>query len=269
VEKIQKGDNSTFDPTRYPPDVKKIIDICGINFFMRIREPLTSNHVYVVEEIPHESRSFADVKMIEEVKVEESDNTCRACLQVFSPEELHFLDQTYVDEIQLRDIYKELVGCGSSEDESLLPASICVDCERLLLAFREFLSKCHSNEAHFLKMAKTLAIGRTKKEPITFDVQVMADSSYNLPDEFFINMSDNKVILETNVVAETVSVLPIMGSNGKSNRFECSECGRLITKRTNLVRHWRYFHKFSDDVIQELKVGLLQVRTSDIECNLF
>jgi hypothetical protein len=297
IEKIQKNNlgEALLDLKLYPVEVQKMIEFCGLHYFLKDpAETPKLNQVYVIETSPQETLLLEDVK----VKLEEPYNTCRACLKNCLPEdvELHLLDYTYVDDIQLRDIYKELVGCNTPENEYLLPASICVDCERLLLAFREFRGKCHSNEAHFLDMAKkNLAPEINKIEPETFDAEILADACYMLPDEFFLDFNedyateevevqtDNTPMVLTADIEQTNSIecpteqpktkikgvkspestVQNIDENAKS--FKCDDCGIVFQRSQDLVIHFRTFHKLAEDLILQGKLQRLKTKVRGVE----
>jgi hypothetical protein len=250
------------------------------------------NQVYIIEDEPTEQSMigkvqlednlFAEIQVadnlandVEIIEVEDTLNTgdstnmCRACLQVFSEEDmcLHSLEYTYVDDIQLGEIYKENVGYNNPEGLSQLPQSICLDCERLLLAFREFRSKCHSNESIFLKRADILKETTQHNEEATIDVDAMVDASYMVPDDFYFDLTEDTVA-EVEIVTEG-EPQPIEDYNfGTSKKFKCGDCGKSFTKSSYLIRHFRKVHNVAETVLQQLTTEFEQAQEKVMKSQL-
>jgi hypothetical protein len=223
------------------------------------------NEVFLVETNPKEIQMvdnlIAKVEMGEEigdfmaeVKLEDGI-VCRACLKVYADEEIEMccLKYTYVDDLQLAEIYKEHIGYNSPDEESLLPPSICVDCQNVLLEFREFRSKCRLNETIFLEHANK--VERLEEEHPEISIE---EAAAFIDDPIVDQIEDTSLTEEEE--ENSPKKLKILYSQSEKKRFKCGQCEKSYSKKCNLLAHFRDFHKLGNEEIGQLDKGFKHQR---------
>jgi predicted small metal-binding protein len=166
---------------------------------------------------------------LSETKFITDDHRCRACLQK------HSINHTFVDHVQMAEIYKNCVGYLNPKLENLLPICICLACEHFLLEFHNFRDKCRSNETSFLGIT-----GAIKSEPAEegFHIEEVVELPLKIPNKDDYTSSIEKT-------------------------FKCERCGKAYKERRYLLRHFKEIHKLTEDEIAQLKNNLKPKRKNE------
>jgi hypothetical protein len=153
------------------------------------------NLLPIKAELEDNQNNRSDIEMhdslVTDVKIENQETTCRACLQAYATEENEkfFLNYTYINDVQLSALYNEYIGFNNANNESFLPTSICIECRNALLIFHDFRNQCRSNEITFMEAAQVF---EENDEPISakLDIEVMVDNSVTIPNYFDFEKSE-------------------------------------------------------------------------------